>query len=135
MKLKIPSKSKILSNKKISVDISSVKNWQTDLGEYTNASGVYVIHGSSKKIYVGIAIDGKHGNFTDRLRRHFLKGASKNSRVHQTVTKFNYRPHVVFFTLSEIDKMIDLGIKLSQRRKAFILEQILIDTLGGINIK
>ena len=104
------------------------KSWaKSQLGDYSNKSGVYILHSFGRIIYIGKTTEGSFGNFGERLRRHCQEKASGNSALYQALRAEKSQVKAYLLDLMDIDMMIDQGpLTLSQVRKALIMEQALI---------
>ncbi len=108
----------------------------SQLGNYSNKSGVYIHHCNGQILYVGKTTTGAYGNFGDRLRRQFQEKASGNSPLYQLLLAQQNPIKTVIFDLDDIDMMVDSGsVLLPQVRKALIMEQILIGVFEPIGIR
>jgi len=104
------------------------ESWsKSQLGDYSDKSGVYVHHTSGKILYIGKATVGNWGNFGERLRREFQKTSSQNSPLYQLLESQSATIKTYLLDLEDIDMMVNPGpMQLSPERKALILEQALI---------
>jgi len=130
IKVKIPIKADIVFQG-LDVLISHADKGTTwrksQLGDYANRSGVYILHCDSKILYVGKTTSGKWGTFSERLRREFQEKASGNSNLFQLLKRQVNTVKAFMLDLDDIDMMVDGGsLQISKERKALIMEQILI---------
>ncbi|MCF6289033.1 MAG: hypothetical protein L3J53_07360 [Proteobacteria bacterium] len=126
--ISIPTKSQIINGGFVINIAKDGESWsKTQLGEYANYSGVYILHSNGLILYIGKTTHGEYGNFGERLRRHSQKKASNNSDLYKNLFVLKKPVRAYLLDLSDIDMMIDQGpIILSQTRKALIMEQALI---------
>ena len=111
----------------ISISIGGSSWSKSQLGDYANKSGVYILHANGRIIYVGKTTEGNYGNFGERLRRNCQEKASSNSPLYQLLCQEKGPVRAYLLDLMDLDMMIDQGpMSLSQARKALIMEQSLI---------
>jgi hypothetical protein len=111
----------------ISIAVDGASWSKAQLGDYSDKSGVYVLHANGRIIYIGKTTEGDFGNFGERLRRHCQEKASSNSPLYRTLRAEQTPVRAYLLDLQDIDMMIDQGpMVLSQTRKALIMEQALI---------
>ena len=100
---------------------------RSQLGHYSDKSGVYIHHCNGKILYIGKATTGTWGNFGERLRRECQKSSSSNSHLYQLLFSQEHPIKVYLLDLEDIDMMVNTGpMQLSAVRKALIMEQALI---------
>lgn len=124
----IPTRAQIVNGGfVISISTGGATWVKSQLGDYANKSGVYVIHANGRIIYVGKTTEGDYGTFGERLRRHCQEKASRNSPLYQALCAETTPVRAYLLDLQDLDMMIDQGpMNLSQARKALIMEQVLI---------
>ena len=111
----------------LSVDANGDGWSKSQLGHYSDKSGVYIHHANGKILYVGKATSGQWGNFGERLRREFQKTSSQNSSLFQLLAAQSTPIRAYLLDLDDIDMMVNPGpMQLSKERKALIMEQTLI---------
>ncbi len=128
LSISIPTRAQIVNGGfPVTVAPTGTEWLKSQLGDYADKSGVYIIHASGKILYVGKTTQGKYGTFGERLRRHCQEKASGNSPLHQYLRRQPAPVRAYLLDLDDIDMMIDQGpMTLSQVRKALIMEQALI---------
>jgi hypothetical protein len=99
------------------------------LEDHGNRSGVYVLHSGGEVLYVGKTTDGDHGNFADRLRRHFHGPSASNSRTHRLLAAQAEPIRAYLLDLDAIDALVTTDGALTRKRKALVMEQVLIGLL------
>ncbi len=101
---------------------------KSQLGDYADKSGVYILHSNGQILYIGKATKGKFGTFAERLRRQCQEKAAGNSPLFQALCQCApARVRAYLLDLEDVDMMIDPGpMKLSAPRKALMMEQLLI---------
>ena len=126
--LSVPTKAQVV-NGGFPVHIAGLgASWsESQLGDYADRSGVYILHSAGAILYVGRTITGESGTFGKRLRRHFQQGASQNSQVHQLLVAQKTEIRAYLLDLDDISMMIDAAsMSLPDDRKALVMEQVLI---------
>ncbi len=128
IELNIPTKSQIVNGGFIMSLAPKGQSWsKSQLGDYADKSGVYVHHCNGRILYVGKATSGKWGTFGERLRREFQETASSNSALHKLLVNQTFPVRSFLLDLEELDMIVDAGpMELSPKRKALIMEQVLI---------
>ncbi len=128
IELNIPTKSQIVNGGFIMGLAPKGQSWsKSQLGDYADKSGVYVHHCNGRILYVGKATSGKWGTFGERLRREFQETASSNSALHKLLVSQTSPIRSFLLDLEELDMIVDAGpMELSPKRKALIMEQVLI---------
>lgn len=97
------------------------------LEDHANRSGVYVLHTAGQILYVGKTTEGDHGNFGDRLRRHFHGPSASNSATHRLLAAQAAPIRAHLLDLDAIDVLVTVEDgALTRERKALVLEQVLI---------
>jgi excinuclease UvrABC nuclease subunit len=129
--IKIPNLSDVLSKGVLVKLAPKGETWvKSQLGTYADKSGVYIHHFNNEILYVGKTTDGNWGTFAERLRREFQETSSQNSGLHQSLTSIKKDINVSMFSLNEIETMfVGANYRADNRRKALILEQLLIGSL------
>jgi hypothetical protein len=128
LSVSIPTKAQIINGGFVINVAKAGDSWsKSQLGDYADKSGVYIIHSNGRILYIGKTTEGDYGTFGERLRRHCQEKASGNSNLHQVLCGELTPIRAYLLDLLDIDMMIDQGpMTLSQRRKALIMEQVLI---------
>ena len=128
IELNIPTKSQIVNGGfEVKVAPKGTSWSKLQLGDYADKSGVYIHHANGRILYVGKATKGEYGTFGERLRREFQETESANSSLHQLLMAQASPIRAFLLDLEELDMIVDSGPrKLSQKRKALIMEQVLI---------
>ena len=126
--LSVPTRAQIINGGfVINIAINGGSWSKSQLGDYADKSGVYIIHANGRIIYIGKTTDGEYGNFGERLRRHCQEKASSNSSLYKALCTEDKPVRAYLLDLQDLDMMIDQGpMTLSQTRKALIMEQALI---------
>ena len=126
--INIPIKADIVNGGFVVSVATDGESWsKSQLGDYSDRSGVYVHHSNGKILYIGKATAGNWGNFGERLRREFQKTASSNSSLHKLLASQQQPIRTFLLDLDDIDMMVNPGpMQLSKSRKALIMEQTLI---------
>lgn len=105
---------------------------KTQLGDYADKRGVYIIYTDGKILYVGKTTEGNF-NFGERLYRHFHHSASANSNLYRMLAQQEKTIYAYFLDLTDIDQMVNPGpMFLKPERKALIMEQALIGVYSPI---
>jgi hypothetical protein len=130
----IPSKAQLINGGFPCRVAPKGQSWpKSQLGDYSDKKGVYILHSNGQLLYVGKTTDGDFGNFGDRLYRHFSESASNNSRVYRLLAQQKESIRAYLLDLMDIDMMIDPGrIGLNEISEALIMEQILIGVFNPI---
>jgi hypothetical protein len=130
----IPTKAQLINGGFVCEVAPRGQSWsKSQLGDYSDKKGVYILHSNGRLLYVGKTTDGDFGNFGDRLYRHFSESASNNSRMYRLLAEQNEPIRAYLLDLTDIDMMIDPGsIGLNEISKALIMEQILIGVFNPI---
>lgn len=128
LNVSIPTRAQIVNGGFVVGIATAGASWsKSQLGDYADKSGVYVLHANGRIIYIGKTTEGDYGTFGERLRRHCQEKASSNSCVHRMLCAEQTPIRAYLLDLQDIDMMIDQGpMTLSQTRKALIMEQALI---------
>jgi hypothetical protein len=128
VKLQIPTRAHILSGGFVVHVAKAGQAWsKAQLGAYADLSGVYIHHCNGEILYVGKTTGGDFGTFGERLRREFQELASGNSALHQLLCSQAGEIRTYCLDLQDLDMMVDQGpMKLDEKRKALIMEQVLI---------
>ena len=128
LSITIPTKAQIVNGGFTLVIAPTGTVWlKSQLGDYADKSGVYILHSAGKILYIGKTTQGKFGTFSERLRRHCQEKASGNSPVHQCLRAQTEAVRAYLLDLGDVDMMIDQGpLSLAAKRKALIMEQALI---------
>lgn len=124
----IPTRAQIINGGFVVSTALEGASWsRSQLGDYADKSGVYILHANGRIIYIGKTTVGEFGNFGERLRRHCQKKASGNSPLYRMLCAEQTPVRAYLLDLQDIDMMIDQGpMTLPQTRKALIMEQALI---------
>ena len=124
----VPTRAQIVNGGFVVTIAPTGTEWlKSQLGDYADKSGVYILHANGKILYIGKTTQGKYDTFAERLRRHCQEKTSQNSPLHQCLRKQTAPVRAYLLDLADIDMMIDQGpMTLSQVRKALIMEQSLI---------
>lgn len=124
----IPLRSQIINGGFVVTIAKAGTEWsRTQLGDYADKSGVYILHANGEILYIGKTTIGKFGNFGERLRRQCQEKASGNSELFRHLCICATPVRAYLLDLDDIDMMIDAGpMTLSKSRKALIMEQLLI---------
>lgn len=124
----IPTRAQIVNGGFVLTISPTGTEWlKSQLGDYADKSGVYVLHAHGRILYAGKTTQGKFGTFAERLRRHCQEKASGNSPLHQCLREQVTPVRAYLLDLQDIDMMIDQGpMSLTPVRKALIMEQALI---------
>jgi hypothetical protein len=85
----------------VQVAAGGVRWSKSQLGDYADKSGVYILHTDGRILYVGKTTEGDYGTFGERLRRHFQEKASGNSLLQWVCTFRDDKPR---FLLSHLSK-------------------------------
>lgn len=126
--ISIPTRAQIINGGFVVNFAADGESWsKSQLGEYSDRSGVYIFHSHGRIIYIGKTTEGEYGNFGERLSTHCQEKASRNSDLYQTLLAETNPVRAYLLDLMGLDMMIDQGpITLSSTRKALIMEQALI---------
>jgi hypothetical protein len=128
--IEIPPKDDILGSG-FEVRVSQQgEGWEkSQLEDYADRRGVYILHSNGRILYVGQTTKGPpYGIFGERLRREFHeKAAGEGNRLHKLLASQERQVFAYLLDLEDIDMMIDAGsVTLSRESKALIMEQVLI---------
>ena len=128
VKLNIPTKSQIVNGGFAMTVAPKGGSWsKSQLGDYADKSGVYIHHSNGRILYIGKATSGAWGTFGERLRREYQETSSSNSPLHKLLASQALPIRSFLFDLDELDMIVDAGpMELSPKRKALIMEQVLI---------
>jgi hypothetical protein len=128
LSVSIPTRAQIVNGGVVLTIARTGTEWlKAQLGDYADKSGVYILHANGRLLYIGKTTHGAFGTFAERLRRHCQEKASGNSRLFQSLCSQTEPVRAYLLDLIDIDMMIDQGpLRLSQERKALIMEQVLI---------
>lgn len=124
----VPTRAQIVNGGFVIAIAVGRASWsRSQLGDYADKSGVYILHANGQILYIGKTTVGDFGNFGERLRRHCQEKASGNSSLYQMLCAKVTPVRAYLLDLQDIDMMIDQGpMTLPQTRKALIMEQALI---------
>lgn len=126
--IEVPTKASIV-NGGFEIKVASEgEEWsKAQLGDYAGKSGVYIHYSNGKILYIGKTTEGKWGAFGERLRREFQEKASGSSSLYHILKSQDKPIYTYFLDLQDIDMTVDQGpMQLSAKRKALIMEQVLI---------
>ncbi len=135
--INIPMKSDIVNGGVVVSVARKDDSWlKSQLGQYTDKSGVYIHHSNGEILYIGKTTTGSHGIFGERLRREFKNKASKNLDLYQLLARQTNEIRTYFLEIEEIDKLVSAEqTQVPVVRKALIMEQALIGVYDPVGNK
>lgn len=105
------------------------QSWlKSQLREYADDQGLYIIHQEGEVLYVG-KTDGPTMTFGARLRREFQATASKGRHIYPKLEKLSTPPGILvsFITLPEVRELVySEEVALDDFAKIAVLEQTLV---------
>lgn len=108
--INVPTRAQIVNGGFQLVIAPTGTEWlKSQLGDYANKSGVYILHANGKILYVGKTTKGEFGTFAERLRRHCQEKAAGNSVLHRRLRKQSEPVRAYLIDLEDLDMMIDPG--------------------------